>query len=60
MPGATLTWLICLGWVITVIAKIKMPPPELFPTPPPEGIFDTHHEVRLGTFETKMTSHRDD
>ena len=59
MPGAILMWLICLGLVITVIAKIKMLPPELFSTPPPEGIFDTHHEVRLGTFETKMTTHRD-
>ena len=28
-------------------------------SPPPEGIFDTHHKVRRGTFETKMTTHRD-
>lgn len=38
-----------------------MCPPELFPTPAPEGKFDTLHEVRLGTctFETKMSTPRD-
>ena len=47
-----------LGWVITAIAKIKNGL-VLNCSSPPEGIFDTHHELRRGTFETKMTTHRD-
>ena len=47
-----------LGWVITAIAKIKNDL-VLNCSPPPEVMFDTHHKVRLGTFETKMTTHRD-
>ena len=42
-----------------LVPPFFMPPPELFPTPAPEGVFDTQHKVRLCTFGTKMTTHRD-